>query len=255
MRRLPLAIAVLGTFCAPAWADFRAEFESVKDNGEIPPLSRIELSGSHMRTDAGKVSMLFDTQTGKMIVLMNDKRTYMDMEKVAQTVGAAMSTANAALASLPPEQRAMVERQLGNHGASVTPRAAVHMTPTAVSERVAGFGCQVYRSEVQGGFQQSTCLANAGDAGISPGDQATLRSAFEQMKAMGERMSGGIVRSPMADIPTDKFPVKITHLDDTGKAVQISQLKNVTTTPVDAGDFKIPAGYTEQSMADMGRSH
>ena len=255
MRRLPIALALLCTFSTPAWADFRADFDAGRGANDNA-LSRIELSGQHLRTDAGNVSMLFDARNGKMIVLMHDKHQYMDIDKIADTVGAAMSQANAALASLPPEQRAMIERQLGGRmpGAGAA-KTTVHMTPTGVRDRVAGIACQSYRTEIDGRNAHESCLANVGDAGISGADQTTLRNAFEQMRAMGEKMSGGMMRSPLSDMPIDKFPVRLTRLDDSGKPIQISQLKAVTSGPIDPNDFAIPSGYSEANLRDMGRSH
>ena len=57
-----LCLALSGT----ALADFRADFAVVKGNAgdNVPGVSRIELSGAQMRTDAGNVSMLFDTRSG-----------------------------------------------------------------------------------------------------------------------------------------------------------------------------------------------
>ena len=249
MRHLPVVFALLCTLPLSAKAEFVAEFESNRSAGDTPALSRVALSGQQMRTDAGRTSVLIDVRTGKTIVLLHDKRQYMDLDKVADQVSSAMATADAALAVLPPEQRAMVERQLG--GASVA-KTVVHMTRTAASDRVAGYGCQIYRTEIDGRHEQDACLANLSDAGISAADQATVRRAFQQMKSLGEKMSSGLVRSPLADMPTDKFPVRIAQLDGTGKPTQVSQLKTISTSPVNASNFKIPAGYTESSIADMG---
>ncbi|HEX6834099.1 MAG TPA: hypothetical protein VF132_11250, partial [Rudaea sp.] len=207
MRILPLAI-LLCVLPLAARADFRAEFDSARGADDGRALSRIELSGQKMRTDAGGTSVLFDVRSAKMYVLLHDKKQYMDMDKIAQQVGAAMAQANAALANLPPEQRAMIEKQMGAHLPGGGGRALVKMTPTGASDRVAGYACQVYRTEINGEYEQDSCLANLSDAGISAADQATVRAAFQQMKALSEKMSAGTFRSPMADMPLDKFPVR-----------------------------------------------
>ena len=254
-----LLIAALGcALSGTALADFRAEFAVVKGGSDnnMPGVSRIELSGGEMRTDAGNVSMLFDTHSGKMTVLMHDKKQYMDMQKVVETAGAAMAQANAALANLPPEQRAMIEERLGGRVPGMgSAKVDVSLMPTGASDRVGGYSCQVYRTQVNGAHVDDICLANVADAGISGGDQATLRKAFEQMRAMTEKMSAGMFRSPLNAMPLDKFPVRMTHYDDSGKIQQIVEIRSIQSGSVNGGDFAIPAGYTEQDMGSLMRHH
>jgi len=254
--RFALSVAILGCFVsAPALADFRAEFAVVKgsQNAERPGMSRLELGGDKMRMDADNVSMLMDAGTGKMTVLMHDKHQYMDMQKVVETASAAMATANAALANLPPEQRAMIEQRMGGKipGAGGA-KADVSITPTGARERVGNFNCEVYRTQVNGEHMEDVCLANVADAGISRADQATLRRAFDEMKAMTDKMSNGMFRSPLRAMPTDKFPVRMTRYED-GKVVQVVEMKSLTTGGVPGADFAIPSGYSEADLASMRR--
>ncbi len=170
-------------------------------------MSRLELGGDKLRMDANNISTLMDAGSGKMIVLMHDKRQYMDMQKMIETAGAAMATANAALANLPPEQRAMIEQRMGGKipgmgGAKVD----VSVTPTGTREHVGKYNCEVYRTQVNGEHHEDVCLANVAEAGISGADQATLRRAFDEMKAMTEKVANGMFHSPLRSMPSDKFP-------------------------------------------------
>jgi len=252
--RFSLAVAILGCLAsAPAFADFRAEFAVVKggQNAEMPGMSRMELGGDKMRMDTENVSMLMDAGSGRMTVLMHDKRQYMDMQKVIDTASTAMATANAALANLPPEQRAMIEQRMGGKipgmgGAKVD----VSVTPTGTRERVGSFSCEVYRTQVNGEHHEDVCLANVADAGISGADQATLRRAFDEMKAMTEKMANGMFHSPLRSMPSDKFPVRMTRYED-NKVVQVVELKSLTNGGVSASDFAIPAGYSEADLGSM----
>jgi hypothetical protein len=247
--RIPLVVALFAaSLSTAAWADFRADFANVQ-GADNSSLSRIELSGNHMRTDAGNVSMLFDVGSGKMIVLMHDKRQYMDMQKVVDAASAAMS----ALANLPPQAREMMQQRMGSRMPGMGAPVDVRVTPTGKSESVAGYACQVYSSSISGRHSEDSCLANAADAGISAADQATLRKAFEELKAMTEKMSAGLFKSPLSQVPSDKFPVRIVRFGNDGKAEQTVQLKSLSTGSISTGDFSIPAGYTEQDMGGMGR--
>ena len=251
--RISFVLAILGcALSTGAWAGFRADFAS-QGGGASDALSRIELSGNHLRTDAGNVSMLFDAGSGKMIVLMHDQKQYMDMAKVMETAGAAMAAASSALANLPPAQRAMIEQQMGSKipGMGGAP-ISVSMTPTGASEQVAGHACKVYKTSVSGRHVSDSCLAKAGDIGISAADQATMRRAFDKLKAMTAKATAGMIQSPLSGMPTDKFPVRITEYGSNGKAEHSSVLKSLTSTGINPGDFAIPAGYTEQEMSGFG---
>jgi hypothetical protein len=252
--RFALAAAALGCLAsAPALADFRAEFAVVKGSkdGETPAMSRLELGGDKMRMDTDNVSMLMDAGTGRMTVLMHDKHQYMDMQKMIETASTAMATANAALANLPPEQRAMIEQRMGGRLPGVGgAKVEVSVTPTGTRDRVGSVNCEVYRTQVNGEHHEDVCLANAGDAGISGADQATFRRSFEQMKAMTEKLANGMFHSPLRSIPSDKFPVRMTRYED-GKVVQVVELKSLTNGGVPGGDFAIPAGYSEADIGSM----
>jgi hypothetical protein len=254
-RRIAFALAVACTVPTAAWADFRAEFESTQASDK-PGLARIELSGKKLRMDAGSVTMLFDGDSGRKIVVMHDKHQYVDLDKVAQSAGAAMARANAPLASLPPEQRAMVEKQMGNRmpGGGGT-QSVVRMIPTGVSDHVAGFQCEVYRTEIDGRHIQDSCLADSAAAGISAADRASTHLAFEQMKTFGEKMSGGNYKAPIIEMPIDKFPVQVTRYDDSGNATHVSQLKSLTTAGIGSDDFAIPTDYSEQEIGGPARHH
>ena len=129
----------------------------------------------------------------------------------------------------------------------------VSVTPTGASDRVAGYSCEVYRTDIGGRHREDTCLADVSAAGIPGADHATVRKAFEQMKALGEKMSAGMFHSPVNQLPPDKFPVRITHYDDAGNPTQVVELKSIAVSSVPSGDFAVPAGYTEQQIDTHGR--
>lgn len=251
--RFASAVAMLGCVAsAPAMANFRAEFAVVRGSrdADVPGMSRLELGGDKMRMDAGNVSMLMDTGSSRMIVLIRDRHQYINVQKAVQTASTAMATANAALASLPPEQRALIERGIGDNIPGITTKVDVSVKPTGARERVGKVSCEVYRTQVNGDHREDVCLADVAAAGISGADQATLRRAVDEMKALSEQASNGMFHLPLRAVPNDKFPVRMTHYED-GRPVQVVELKSLTTGAVPGGDFAIPAGYSEASLASM----
>lgn len=241
---LALCIAFLGcALCAPAHADFRADFAAVKGDGDHA-LTRIELSGARLRVDSGNASVLIDTGTGSAIVLMHDKREYMDMGKMAQSM-------NAMLANVPPQMREMMKQRMAAHGGG----GAVSYAPTGQTSDVGGRACEVYSATVNGRHVSDACLASVAAAGVSGADEATLRHAFEQMQTLASKASAGMLHTGIDAMPAGKFPVRITRYDD-GKVAAISELRQLSAAAAAAsGDFTIPAGYREMQMPAFGAPH
>ena len=248
--RFAVAAAVLGACAsASAMANFRADFAVVKGsrNADTPGVSRLELGGRAMRMDAGNVSMLMDTDSSRMVVLIHDRRQYMDVRKAVATANAAMSTADAALSNLPPAQRAMIEQSLGDE---IPTKVEVSVKPTGAREHVGKYSCEVYRAQVNGDHAEDVCLANVADAGISSADQATLRRAVDEIKATAQSLSSSMFHVPLRALPSDKFPVRMTSYDG-GRVMQVVELKSLTTHGVSGGDFAIPTGYREAGLASL----
>lgn len=240
-RRLAslLALAV----AMPAWADFRADYAPVKHGDEeMPSLSRMEFAGQRLRTDTGRISMLFDAGSGKLITLNHDRHRYIDMDKAA----AARAGSNGA--PPPPDARAHGEARPGAAGTpGGEPPPKITTTQTGKTDRVGDRTCEISSIEIDGDHVQDICLATLADAGIPAADQAGLRSTLGQLKALAEK-NAGPMRSPLADMPVDRIPLRITSFDEDGAVAEVIELKQLTTAPVAAGDFAIPAGYSEEQL-------
>ena len=240
--KLALALAALGcTLAAPAWADFSADFAAVQGTAGTS-LTRIEVGGGHMRMDTGNGSVLVDANSGRILMLMHDKREYMDMGKMAQSL-------NAMLANVPPQMRDMMKQRMAAHGGGT-----VTYAPSGQTATVAGYACAIYRVTVGANHISDACLADLSAAGIDAADQATVRKVFDDLRAMAQTASAGMAKSALSQIPTGKFPVRMTRYDG-GKVVDVAQIKNVNRAAVNRADFEIPAGYTEQEMPAMGMHH
>lgn len=243
LSKLALALAALGcTLAAPARADFSADFADVQGTGG-GSLTRIEVSGGRMRMDTDHSSILADASNGRILMLMPDKREYMDMGKMAQSL-------NAMLANVPPQMREMMKQRMAAHGGGVS----VSYAPSGQTATVAGYACAVYRVTVGANHSSDACLADISAAGIDAADQATVRKVFDDLRAMAQTASAGMAKSTLSQLPGGKFPVRMTRYDG-GKVVDVAQIKNVNRAAVNRADFEIPAGYTEQEMPAMGMHH
>lgn len=239
-HRIRLAIAILGcAVSATALADFRAEFATVQGAGNTA-LTRIEVGAGHMRMDTGGNILLVDAASGRILVLMPNKQQYMDMGKMAQSL-------NAMLANVPPQMREMMKQRMAAHGGGVS----VSYAPTGQTATIDGYACAIYRVMIGNDHRSDACLADLSAAGIDAADQATVRKVFEDLRAMAQTASAGMVNSSINQLPAGKFPVQMTRYDD-GKVSAVTQIKSVSHTGVAAADFEVPAGYSEQEMPALG---
>jgi hypothetical protein len=217
----------------------------------VSPLSRVELGGSHMRIDAGRVSLLLDAGADKVVMLMHNKKKYLDTKKAIL----ADASSSAELSKLTPEQRALIQKREAAHmpdSGAATTASRVNLKPTGRSDRVHDYACEVYRIEVNGRHKQDLCLASVVDVGISAQDRAALQRTLAQLKAISEGRFGRVVRAPIVAVLPEKFPVKVVRYNEEGDVIEILELKQLTNGGVNAGDFAIPAGYTEAGSSDTG---
>ncbi|MBS0557947.1 MAG: DUF4412 domain-containing protein [Proteobacteria bacterium] len=241
--RLALAIATLGCIlAAPAWADFSADFADVQGTGRAA-LTRIEVGGGHMRMDTGSNSVLVDANSGRILMLMHDKKQYMDMGKMAQSL-------NAILANVPPQMRDMMKQRMAARSGGGT----VTYASTGQAATVAGYACTMFQVKAGENHISDACLADLSAAGIDAADQATVRKVFDDLRAMAQTASAGMASSSINQLPTGKFPVRMTRYED-GKIADVSQIKGVSHAAVNRADFEIPAGYSEAEMPAMGMHH
>jgi hypothetical protein len=240
-----LATAFVAFGCAlslPVHADFSATFATVQGAGDAP-LARIAVSGSHLRMDSGDGSVLVDASSGRVLMLQHDKREYMDMTRMAQTL-------SAMLANVPPQMREMMKQRMAAHGGGGT----VAYAATGTTQTIAGDTCTVYRVTIGGNHQSDACLGSLSGAGIDAADQATLRKSFDALREMAQSASAGMFASGLNQLPTDKFPLQITQYDN-GKVRDITQLKSVSHAGIPASEFAIPTGFREQQMPGLGANH
>jgi hypothetical protein len=240
-----------------AFADFRIDYAEVQGTADhdSPALTRIESSGPHLRVDAGSSNFVYNANTNQFLLLDHAKHQYLDFDEVVEAAHGAMARAQAALANLPPEQRAMAEQRM-RHLTTGSAATAVHYIATGSTSRVAGLNYNIYRIEIEGRHSGDACLANVADTGITAAERAALKQCFERLEAFSEKASNGLVvaRSPIRALPSATLPVRVTRLDDSGKVIGTTELKSISQAAIDAADFTVPAGYHKQQIgSSMGQ--
>ena len=164
---------------------------TMQDAGGTPQ-AVIEVKGNMARLSTPGESdyMLYDGSRDLIIHVDANEQQYMEIDRntvnefsaamtqMQQDMAPQIAQMREQLKSLPPEQRAMIEQQMGamaNFGVSDL---------RLVAHKVAGFKCQVYDA-MQGQEKVSeVCLATAADAGVSESDFKTLSAMMGFMREM-----------------------------------------------------------------------
>lgn len=189
-----------------------------------------------------------------VIIVTVEDRTWMriDAEFMGDVQSAVEAQMAEMLAGMSPEERAMVEAQMGQMMPQMgqppkMPKKSVRTTGRR--DEVAGYDC--IEAEVldgDGSIEEIVCVATPDELGIDDDDFDTLVAA---MRRITDSMSMDPDAIPEADFAElGGLPIKTrqsAHGDN-------AELVSIDTGRVDASRFEIPAGYTEVSVDDMMRN-
>jgi hypothetical protein len=262
-----LMSAVLFPTLAMAGSIMKMESREMGAGVGTPDTILITTEGSDMRVDAvgqsadDAGSMVFKSNVNEMTAIDHSRKEYFVLDEaalqgIAGQVSDAMQQMQAALADLPPEQRAMAEQmmkqRMGGMGETIKPRT---LSKTGESATVNGFDCEIYDVIESGQKTRDMCVtswSNIEDgAGLSrnmvrmAGFFENMREMFSQtgMDLMGSRSD---VFSHMREI--NGFPVRSRNYDNAGNVVEETTLISSESQAVDAEIFQPPEAYTQQTL-------
>jgi hypothetical protein len=239
---LPLLALLLP---APADADTKAVYQSPKGTESLTFL----VKGDMVRWEAIELARdqryaLYDAKQG-LIYLIDDGRKEINeikpetlrrqIEQTRAQMAPMMKQLQAQLKNMPPEQRKMIEKQMG---AMMQPPAADAKTSFTTKEigsgRVLGIPCKRLSVLRDGTPEHEVCLASRADAKVPAGDYQTMRKMFDTMRSMASAVAP--VSMPMAN---DLDGVPLEMKSETEGATRT--LKSLSTATLPANAFALPA--------------
>ncbi len=245
MSRLSLP-ALAATAAIAALAPARGRAGLVLQLEERGHPSKMTLDGKKVRIDgtdgAGHV-MIFDGDAQRLYQLDPAKKTYSIMTKAdTAAVGARIK---AALAKLPPEQRAAAEARKKSADVHVETK----YEPTGARSTVAGFPCQTYRivrGEKEGGHNEQGCLIPWSAGAVKKEDLAGLVEFGKFVQSFTTGMGdGGRGRNFADDLQRSPgFPATVERVEGEERTVQ-HKLVSLQRTSVSADTFEVPAGFAQ----------
>ena len=255
------ALADAGSLIRMESRDYRASpaAQSTVEIGTDGPFMRMDAVGQSA-SDAG--SMVFRSDAGEMTAIDHSRKEYFVLDEaalqgLAGQVNDAMAEMQAALAELPPEQRAMAEQMMKQRmgGAMNKPATPRELTKTGESETVNGYDCELYDVFESGRKTRDMCVtswSNIEGGSAFRDNMVGMAKFFEHMcdmfsqngmDLMGSRSD---VFSHMREI--NGFPVRARNYDGAGTVVDETTLVSSESQSFDATFFQAPEGYTAQRL-------
>lgn len=184
----------------------------------------------------------------RMYMIDVNKKTYHDMtftemetmmKGAGKQLDAAMEQMKEQMASLPEEQRKMVEQMMGKKAGK--PDMSVDVSKTGETRTISGFKCVKY--VLKGGESDLATVWATRDI-----DGFTAMSG--DMKEFGERMSKmmpgqkDVVKAAINAL--DGFPIQTETRN--GMTMTVTKVEKRNTP---AGEFEVPSGFTKEEMPTM----
>jgi hypothetical protein len=211
--------------------------------------------------------MIFNGDRREMIVVNHADKSFIVMdeemiERIVGQLGDAMSQMEAALANVPPEQRAMVEQMMRGRGMAMPSEALPKPELTRNGERATHNGYDTVRYDVLLDGRKTTELWVTDWSNI--GEFAAVRPAFEAMAEFMKGMLDALAQSPMgrmAQMDTsgfeymtemNGFPVVTREFSESGQLEGETTLRDARRETFDPGMFEPPSGYKRQQIMGGG---
>lgn len=239
---------------AAAGADTKAVYESPNGKSAMTymikgPMVRFEAPGLARDRRYG----LFDSARGVMILVDDARKELIEIkpEQIRQQrqqmqaqMAPMMKQLQEQLKNMPPEQRRVIEKQMG--AMMQPPGGAAKTTYTTKpigNGSVLGISCQRLAVLRDGEPQQEICLATRADAKVPAGDYATMRKMIETMRTMASDVAA--ISMPMTD-DLEGVPLEMKNLADG----QIHSLKSLSTSTLPGDAFALPP-YKKKDFGAM----
>jgi len=255
-----LASAVLLCVSSVANAGVVMDMVTRDASGTVTERAKIYAQSDKVRMEEGgngdaEATMIF--LGDRFIYVDHSDKTYVVMDEamldeVSAKMNEAMKEMEAQLASMPPEQRAMVEQMMKGEMQGMMAQQGEEAPAPRVEATGSGtwqsYDCQEYAVFEGGEKTQQICAAALDD--VDGADEVI--EAFRNMAAYISKMTESMPMQPAGQLnpgelmdQIDGFPVHTVDYEN-GKIVREASLDSVLEQDLDEALFSAPAGYRQQ---------
>jgi hypothetical protein len=258
MKKLTaFVLAILSAVASPVQAG--TVYTMLETVGPTPKTIVLSVEGLSLRMDdQAESTMIFKGADERVMALDHEEQSYivLDRKQVAATMeqlNPALEQMRKRLESLPPDQRAMVEKMMGRK-IPAQPAAPPQWDVDATGEsgQHAGIDCEWHNLSREGALQQRICVADPDDIIGGREALATMRQMAkfieEVLAPIRAQLPGAIGDNPMANLEKmNGFPIITQRLSNANVESDL-RLEGAAEAALDNNTFAPPAGYTERRI-------
>lgn len=264
------ALLILLTQPAFAAVVFEVDIDD-QQGGEQPSTVTASVAGENLKLEINndrkndRSEMIFRGARNEMVIVNHDDKSYtvLDqemLESIGNQIDSAMQEVKEALAEVPEDQRAMVEKMMKEQlgalgGGEEDEEPRVEVKRTSIRGEQGGYPCVKHEVWIAGKKQRELWVTDWDR--IKGGKQAM--DAFKGMAAFFEEMmtsfgaAGGFLEdnfdNPFAQMDQlGGFPVLTRELDGDGGLESEATLRSATERDLDPSAFEPPKGYRRRSV-------
>lgn len=256
IRALPLATLALCGAAAHAGTVLKMTTRELPGGAET--ITTVQADSGKLRVDSGGPEDTFVIFKNDTLYAVNPKErsyTAMDresMKKMADTINPALKQMQERLASMPPEQRAQIEKMMGGNMPGTSKQADEEIRQTGKTSKVAGYSC-TYSEVLQNGVVVSElCIVPVDKLKGGQELYATSVKVTALMEDLLKDLEAPWLKQ-MVSRQMENYgklggiPVH-SRMFENGQAARESTLKSIGSEPVAASNFEVPSGFTRKEM-------
>ncbi len=264
MKALLIAAALTAGLAATAFADLEIVTSTTKLKSKPETttgtmmMGKDRFSGSSAADskDDGRVIFRGDLETVYFISDKKKEYTAIDreaMEKLAAKMKEVRAQMEEALAGVPAEQRAMMEKMMKKNPAMAAAPERV-VTKSGETKKIGDFNCTRYDVTEDGVKVEEVWTTSWTDAGFKREDFAAFEKLGEFMKALTASMKDmtSMFGMSQAQISRDfesfnGVPILTRSFDD-GKAVRETKIESISHKDAPAGTYEVDTSYKKKDL-------
>lgn len=213
--------------------------------------------GGMMRVETGdnQTLMIFKDETIYAVSHKDKSYIAMDrasMKRMAEQLNPMLKMMQERMKTMPPEQRAQMEKMMGTTGPGGEPAPPPEIKRTSRNDKINGYSCTYVEVREAGTLTDELCVA---PASALKGSNELMASAQKMSVLVKDMMAG--MDAPWLKQMTQRqmqnfeaiggIPVVSRHFVD-GKPQNETTLAKISTESLAGSTFEIPAGYTKKDM-------
>ena len=257
MKNIITALAMLLIAVNITFADVKLEFKNYEKGNEsesemnttifTPDKLKIENKNSN-----GKVTLIYIASKERIIVIMDNDKTYMVMNKdmitnLNKQMSGAMAQMKQQLANLPEAQRKQMEKMMSSQLGGVDVKYTI--SNTGEKKKVNQWNTTKYNLKANDELKSEIWAASFASIGIKEADMAVMKSFSEFMNEMLKSVPM-TQKDPFSAVYEELKGIPIRTINASDNSV--SELVSVSDYTASESDFVVPSGYTEKKMPTSG---